>query len=153
VPRSLEVARDADGRVYKVNLMPHLTVAPEPRQFKVTDLRLDAWGFPSSPVLVNDHDYIGRLGMSYGNLATCDIAGLAKIEFSLLKLKDSQPWGVLNDGVITITHEDGTTVAISDVKNGSDHNMLQGGPYQVWVRWNKPTYTIDEYRELMKKQI
>jgi hypothetical protein len=152
-PRTLEIAQDEDGRVYRLSLVPSIHEYPPPRQFKVTDLRLEHWGFPSSPVLLNDQDYIGRLGMASGPLAWCDIPGLAKIEFSLLHLKDALPLGTLANGVITIWHENGTTLQISDVKNGANQDVLSGGPYRVWVRWKKPSQTIEEYRESLKRQV
>jgi len=31
--------------------------------------------------------------------------------------------------------------------------VLAGGPYQIWVRWKKPTQTVEEFRETLKKQI
>jgi hypothetical protein len=151
-PRTLEIARDDDGRVYRFNLVPRIIEKPKPKQFKASDLQLEYWRFPSSPVILNDQDYIGRLAMSSGPIAWCDIPGLAKVEFSLLHLKDATASGTLKDGVIDIAH-DGTTLRISDVKNGVNTDVLSGGPYRVWVRWTKPTQSVEEYRESMKKQI
>jgi len=151
-PQSLELARDEDGRVYRLSLVPRIIQNPKPWQFKAEDLRLEYWSFPSSPVILNDQDYIGRLSMSSGPIAWCDIPGLAKIEFSLLHLKDAKPMGTLEKGVINIAHE-GTTLRISDVKNGVNTEALTGGPYQVWVRWAEPTQTVEEYRQSLKQQI
>ncbi len=152
IPRSLEIARDDDGRVYRLNLIPRIVEAEKPRQFKAVDFRLEHWQFQSSPVVVNDQDYVGELSMSSGPLAWCDIPGLAKIEFSLLHLKDSSPLGSLKDGVINIAH-DGTTMRISNVKNGVNGEVLASGPYRVWVRWNKPTQSLEEFRKSIKTQI
>jgi hypothetical protein len=152
-PRALEIARDEDGRVYRLNLTPRIIVRPRPKEFKVSELRLENWSFPASPVILNDQDYIGQLGMSYGTLAWCDIPGLAKIEFSLLHLKGASPFGTLKDGVINIAHENGTTLTISNVKNGIDREVLNGGPYQVWVRWSKSTESVEEYHKSLKAQI
>jgi hypothetical protein len=152
-PQLVDIAHDADGRIYRLNLEPRMIQNPVMRQFKVSDLHLESWGFPASPVIVNDQDYIGQLSVSGGPLAWCDIPGLAKIEFSLLHLKNAEPLGTLSDGVINIKHPDGTTLRIANVKNGINGDTLSGGPYQVWVRWNKPTQSMEEYRELLKKQI
>jgi hypothetical protein len=152
-PRSLEIARDEDGRVYRLSLVPSIVEHPKPWQFEANDLHFEYWSFPSSPVIVNDQDYIGRLAMSSGPLAWCDIPGLAKIEFSLLHLKDASALGSLENGVINIAHENGTTLRISDVKNGVNAEVLTGGPYRVWVRWNKPTQSVEEYRKSLKQHI
>ncbi|MCA9259195.1 MAG: sigma-70 family RNA polymerase sigma factor [Planctomycetales bacterium] len=72
---------------------------------------------------------------------------LAEIEFSLHRLKDAQPWGVLQDGRIAITHPDGTSIEIFSVANGADERIASGGPYRVWVRWNKPSTTATEFRK------
>jgi hypothetical protein len=52
----------------------------------------------------------------------------------------------LQNGQITIAHPDGTSVEIGNVTNGPDYRLVEGGPYTVWVRWNKPQQTIEEYR-------
>jgi hypothetical protein len=151
-PRTLEIAREDDGLVYRLSLIPRIIENPKPKQFKASDLRLEYWSFPSSPVILNDQDYIGRLAMSSGPIASCDIPGLAKVEFSLLHLKDATPSGALEDGVINIAH-DGTTLRISDVKNGRNAEVLSGGPYRVWVRWTKPSLSVEEYFESLKEHI
>jgi len=151
-PRTLEIARDDDGRVYRLNLTPSVLVHPT-KQFKSSELRLENWSFPGSPVILNDQDYLGELSMSGGQLAHCDIPGLARIEFSLLHLKGASPIGKLADGVINITHKDGTTLRISNVMNGTNAAVLPGGPYVVWVRWNKPTQSMEEYRQVLKATI
>lgn len=154
-PRFLEIARDDDGRVYRLNLTPRIKIYPKPKQFSVRDLRLEGWSFlPASPVILNDRDHIGELSMGVGlPLASCDIPGVAKIEFSLLHLKNSLPLGTLKDGVINIAHKSGTTIRILNVKNGVNQEALAGGPYQVWVRWNMPTQSVEEYRKTVKDLI
>ena len=151
--RSLEIARGDDGRVYRLSLLPQIIEKPKPKQFKAGELLLDYWSFPSSPVILNDEDYVGRLAMSSGPIAWCEIPGVAKVEFSLLHLKNAKASGTLENGVINIVHEDGTTLRISDVKNGVNRDVLSGGPYRVWVRWTKPTLSVEEYRAVQKQQI
>jgi hypothetical protein len=152
VNQSLEIARDDDGRVYRVSILPRIEEHPQPRQFTASERRYEYFGFPSSPVVLNDMDYVGRLAMSSGQFVFCDIAGLARVEFSLLHLKDAKPEGTLKDGVITITHGD-TTLRISDVKNGVDAETLRGGPYKIWVRWKPPTMSVEEYRKELTQRI
>jgi hypothetical protein len=152
-PRALEIARDDDGRVYRLSVIPSILEKPKPMQFKAADLNLEYWSFPSSPIILNDHEYIGLFSMGRAPLAWCDIPGVAKVEFSLLPLKDALPLGTLEKGVINIVHESGTTLRISDVKNGKNQDVLSGGPYRVWVRWKKPSQSIEEYRESLKRQI
>jgi hypothetical protein len=151
--RSVELARDADGRIYRLSLMPTIVEVNKPRQFKVSNLSLDFFSFSNSPIILNDQDYLGSLSMSSGPLAWCDIPGLARIEFSLLPLKDARPIGTLREGVIKIEHEDGQSLEIAAVKNGANHETLAGGPYKVWVRWQPPTQTIEEHHAAVKKQI
>ncbi len=148
--RSLDLCRDADGRVYRLSLSPTVVEAERPRQFKLSSLWLESFGFPNSPIILNDHDYLGRLSMSSSPLAWCDIPGLAKIEFSLLPLKDSKPLGTLKEGLLRIVHEE-DTIEISGVRNGVQREILSGGPYKVWVRWLPPTQTVEEHREEAKK--
>ena len=152
-PKSLEIAQDADGRVYRLNLMPQINEFPKVIPFRISDLHLDCFGFPASPVILNDVDYLGEMTCSSGSLAWCDIPGLAKIEFSLSHLKNSSPLGSLKDGIVNISHESGTTIRITNVKNGANAEVLRGGPYQIWVRWNKPTQSVEEYRESLKQLI
>jgi hypothetical protein len=58
----------------------------------------------------------------------------------------------LSNGEIRIAHPDGRFIAISNVTNGPDNQFISGGPYTVWVRWNKPQASIDEYRAALKAQ-
>ncbi len=154
-PRTLDVARDEDGRVYRVVFTPRIDETPEPRQFHVEHLRLESWAFSSSPIIVNDQEYFGRIGMNGANVASCDIPGVAKVEFSLLPLKGAKPWGTLQKGVLNITHKNGTTIRISDVKNGNGKyaEVLAAGPYRVWVRWTEPTQSAEENRKSMLEYI
>jgi hypothetical protein len=71
---------------------------------------------------------MGQLRMSGGPPAFCDIPGLARIEFSLLHLKNAEASGALEDGVINIIHQD-TAIRISEVRNGTNAQVLAGGPY------------------------
>jgi hypothetical protein len=150
-PRTLEIVRNEEGRVYRLNLLPRINQSPKPRPFKVSDLHLEGWHFNGSTVIVDDQDYMGELNMGTAPIAWCDIPGLAKIEFSLLHLKDASQEGTLENGVIRIAHH-GTTLRITNVMNGNG-GALGGGPYQVWVRWNEPTQLIEEFQESIKKQI
>jgi hypothetical protein len=152
-PKSVELARDDDGRVYRLNLLPHIQEPPQPKQFKVRELNLDAWTFPASPVVINDEDYVGELSAGTGPIAEFEVPGLAKVEFSLLHLKNAAPYGTLQNGMVNIIHPNGTTVRISNVKNGTNAEVLGGGPYQVWVRWDKPRETLDEYHKTLKAMI
>ena len=150
---SIDLAQDEDGRIYRLNLMPRVEEHPAPKRFRPRGLRLDAWSFSSSPVILNDQEYLGRIGMSFGNFAYIDVAGLARVEFSLLRLKDAQPWGVLENGTLLITHEDGTTIEIGDVKNGTPQVVLQGGPYQVWVRWKESSLSAEQVQSTRQTQL
>jgi len=152
-PRTLDIARDDDGRVYRLNLVPRMHEVAKVGPFRVKDLRLEDWSFPSSPVVLDDQDYIGQLSMSSGALAWCDIPGVAKVEFSLLHLKDAEPLGRLHDGIVEIRHKSGTSLRITNVKNGIHRQSLDGGPYQVWVRWKEPTQSVEQYRQSIKERI
>ncbi len=155
-PRSLEIARNPDGRVYRLRIVPRVHVfatASQAKQFDASEQRLESWSFNSSPVFVNDRDFVGHLSMSGGEIAYCDIAGVAHIEFSLHHLQDAIDIGTLQDGVIQFKHKNGVTVKISNVRNGANGETLIGGPYRVWARWSDPTYTAEQYRELFKQQL
>ncbi len=152
LPRSIELARDDDGRVYRLNLCPRVEQSPVPTQFEVKDLDLQAFSFPSSPVVINDLDYAGELSASRGPIVQFDVPGLAKIEFSLLHLKNAAPIGSLLDGQINIIRADGTTVRISNVKNGANQEVLPGGPYTIWVKWDKAE-SMEEFEKSFKATI
>ncbi len=153
-PQMIDMAHNDDGRVFRLNLMPSVQVAtPAPKRFRAPDLKLDDWSFPNCPIILNDERYLGRISLSHGQLAWLDIPGTALVEFSLIQFIDAQPWGVLNDGVVSISHPDGASLRIDRVKNGIHREMLRGGPYQIWVRWNQPTHSIEAHQELVKAQI
>lgn len=151
--QTLDLARDSDGRVYRMNLTPHVVTHPKPTQFRAGDLRLDFLSFPSCPVILNDQEYVGHLAASAASLAYIDILNVGLVEFSLLHLKDSQPWGSLQDGILQIRHENGTTISINGVKNGWHRETLPGGPYTIWVRWKDSTMTEEAYRAGIQNSI
>ncbi len=147
-------ATTESGRVYQLNLTPEVReIDKTPRRLDVDALRLHNWRFPDCPVLVDDAVYVGRIACAQSPVAFLDISGIARVEFSLHELSDSNPWGSLDHGTVTLTHPDTrTTIQISGVRNGGPHALdLPGGPYRVWVRWSEPTLTVTEYwRELAK---
>ena len=102
---------------------------------------------------MNDLDYLGRINVCSGPIAWVDIPGVAKVEFSLLPLTDGVAEGVLNDGTLNIVHDNKTSIRITNVLNGVERSILQGGPYRVWVRWLKPSQTVEEYEASLKKQL
>ncbi len=146
-PVSVDVGTDKDGRAYQLNLVPAIKsvrLTAKPFQEVADDLyRLK---FHSSRITLDDKQYIGNMLASDADYFSVEICGVASLEFSLHHLKDAKPWGALTDGQITITNPDGTSIAICNVTNGKDDRVIVGGPYTVWVRWNKPQSTVEEYR-------
>ena len=149
-PTAVQLAVEESGRVHQLNLTPSVRVTDHtPRPLDVNKLQLQNWRFPDSPVLVDDALYVGRISCAQSPIAMLGISGVANVEFSLQEMTDSKPWGVLNDGVVTLTHpEEHTTIQISNVSNGGPHAMtLPGGPYRVWVRWLAAEYSVEEHRQ------
>jgi hypothetical protein len=150
-PVSIDVDADKDGRTYHLNLVPTVkTVRLTPKSFQEIANDLYHLKFHASRITLNDKQYIGNMLASSADYFSIEICGVASIEFSLRHLKDAKPWGALTDGQITITNPDGTSIAISNVTNGKDDRLIIGGPYTVWVRWNKPQSTVEEYRAALK---
>ena len=150
-PKSIDLARDDDGRIYRLLLVPTVRQAAAPRAFATDELELARFSFPQSPVVLNEQQYLGQLSMSGGSVAWVEIPGTAMVEFSLLRLTDSEPIGTLKDGTIEITRDDGTLLRIANVENGTYREVLPGGPWIVWVRWQPPTYSLEQYRERVER--
>lgn len=149
-PTYLDLGTDKDGRNYQLNLTPSIIS----RRLKAIAFRkatddLYRLHFDSSRVMLNDKHYIGRMLASNAEVFRVDVCGVASLEFSLLRLKGAEPWGQLQDGRITLSHPDGTTIEIGNVTNGMDKRQIGGGPYTVWVRWKESLQTIEEYREAL----
>lgn len=150
--QSVELARDTDGRVFRLNIVPVVSTIRQPKQFRVSDLRMENWSVSGS-IILNDEEYLGQWSGGSASLAWFEILGVGKVEFSLKHLKDAKPWGTLSGGVVTLRNEDGTKVTINGFTNGSLGQVLPGGPYTVWVRWLPPTMTAEEYRRGMETNI
>ena len=150
--RTLELAKDDDGRIYRLTIRPEIVEAKLPRKFDVDELELTGFDFNYSPVILNDRTYLGQIGMSGGTLSGVEIAGVANIEFSLLPLKDAEPLGTLSNGKLEIV-KGKTTIMISGVRNGAKPQILDDGPYQVWVRWLEPSMPQAETQELIREQL
>lgn len=151
-PTSLDVG-SKDGRNYRLNLVPTVkTVTVNPKPFREVADDLYSLHFHASRLMLNDKQYIGRMLASGSEKFSVYISGVADIQFSLRHLKDAEPWGQLKDGQITISNPDGTTIEIGNVTNGSQGRVVEGGPYVVWVRWQKPSATVEEYRAALEAQ-
>jgi hypothetical protein len=146
-PTAVDLGSDKDGRLYQLNLTPQVvSVRMSPQSFREAADDLYQLKFHSSRIMLNDTRYIGRMLASDAEVFTIEVCGLASLEFSLRQLKGAAPWGTLQNGQITLKHPDGTSIEIGNVTNGADDRLVQGGPYLVWVRWNKPRQTVEEYR-------
>ena len=150
-PQTIQLGAAPDGRTYLLALSPEVVEPQAPKQFNPAAFRPASMNFKSR-VIINDRDYVGTVGMSGGEIAWLDIPGVGHVEFSLLRLKDAEPRGVLALGQIELTGPDGTTIALSDVTNGTHPQQLPGGPYRVWVRWRESTVNVAQFRELAKQQ-
>jgi hypothetical protein len=135
-PRSFELARDDDGRVYMLNLTPGIAIVDNrPKRADDTAFRFSRWSLHDSMVIFNDSVYAGKLGVAGGPLASVSYPGFAKVEFALEPFRGAKRLGTLKDGKIQIRSEDGQSLDIYGVKNGVHRIQLPGGPYEVWVRW------------------
>jgi hypothetical protein len=152
-PTSVDLGADKDGRAYQLNLVPSVkSVRTSPKPFREVADDLYRLQFHSSRIILNDKKYVGRMLASDAEKFSIEICGVANIEFSLHHLKESQPWGRLERGQITISNPDGTTIEIQNVTNGPDNRLIEGGPCTVWVRWNKPQSSVEEYQAMLKTQ-
>lgn len=135
-PRSFDLAKNDDGRVYRLNLTPGIAVVDNrPKRADDTSFRFNRWSLHDSMVIFNDSVYAGKLGCSGGPLAYLSYPGFAKVEFALEPFGGANRLGTLKDGRIHIQSEDGQSLDIYGVKNGVHKMQLPGGPYEVWVRW------------------
>jgi hypothetical protein len=150
-PDYMEVTKDDDGRIYFLIIEPTIVEAKLPSQFKVEDLAIYDWDFSSSPVILDDEIYVGRVGMSGGPVVGIEIAGIASLEFSLLPLKEASAIGTLQEGTLTIKIDD-HAVMISGVRNGAAKLTLEG-PYKVWVRKITSSGSVEEMKSLFREQL
>lgn len=135
-PRSFELAKDEDGRVYMLNLTPGIKIIDNrPKRADDTSFGFSRWSLNGSMVIFNDSVYAGKIGVSGGPLAYVSYPGFAKVEFALSPFRGAKRLGTLKDGKIQIRSEDGQSLDIYGVKNGIHQIELPGGPYEVWVRW------------------
>jgi len=147
-PQRIELSQGSDGRIYELTLIPEIIEIQTAKTFHLSDLKLQAWDFRSSPVILNDQTYVGQMGVSGATLVGVDIAGYATCEFSLIPWKDSKPTGTLQDGVLNLKGKD-VSIMISGVRNGEQQQILEGGPYLVWTKWTEPKLSISEAQALV----
>jgi hypothetical protein len=135
-PKSFELAKNDDGRVYMLNLTPGIKIVDNrPKRADDTSFRFSRWSLIDSMVIFNDSVYAGKIGCSGGPLAYVSYPGFAKVEFALEPFRGAKRLGTLKDGKIQIRSEDGQSLDIYEVKNGVHRIQLPGGPFEVWVRW------------------
>jgi len=135
-PRSFDLAKNDDGRVYMLSLTPGIAVVDNrPKRADDTSFEFSRWSLHDSMVIFNDSVYAGKMSCSGGPLAYVSYPGFAKVEFALEPFSGARRLGTLKDGKIQIRSEDGQSLDIYGVKNGVHRMQLPGGPYEVWVRW------------------
>jgi len=135
-PKSLELAKNDDGRVYMLNFTPGIKIIDNrPKRADDTSFKFSRWALTDSMVIFNDSVYAGKIGVSGGPLAYVSYPGFAKVEFALEPFRGAKRLGTLKDGKIQIQSEDGQSLDVYEVKNGVHRIQLPGGPYEVWVRW------------------
>jgi hypothetical protein len=135
-PRGFDLAKNDDGRVYRLNLTPGIAVVDNrPKRADDTSFEFSRWSLHDSMVIFNDSVYAGKIGCSGGPLAYVSYPGFAKVEFALEPFRGAKRLGTLKGGKIQIQSEDGQSLDIYGVKNGVHQMQLPGGPYEVWVRW------------------
>jgi hypothetical protein len=150
-PATVDLGADKDGRTYQLNLVPSVkSLERAPKPFREIADDLYRLRFHSSRIMLNDNQYVGRMLASDAEIFSIEICGVAGLQFSLHHLRDSQPWGRLENGSIAISNPNGTTVEIQNVTNGSENRVIEGGPCMVWVRWNKPRQTVNEFRAMLE---
>ncbi|TWT88607.1 hypothetical protein Mal64_20920 [Pseudobythopirellula maris] len=151
-PTSIDLGSDSDGRTYRLDLTPQVVEQRiTPLSFREVTDKLYKLNFHRSRVVLNDKTLVGRMQVTSTQMTWIQINDLANIEFSLHRIKNAKPWGRLQDGCITITHPDGDEIEIVRVTNGDDSQLIEGGPYRVWVRWKEPAQTYAEMREALTK--
>ena len=152
-PASIEVDTDKEGRIYYLNLVPTVkSTRIVAKSFQTAANELYRLRFHSSQIMLNNKQNIGDMMATDADYFNLEIVGLASIEFSLRHLKDAKPWGTLYNGRIQIAKPGGDFITISNVTNGPDNRIVSGGPYTVWVRWNKSQSTVEEFRGALKAQ-
>jgi len=146
-PTFLSLGTEESGRTYQLNLMPRVvSVRLSPVSFRKAADDLYRIKFRHSRIVLNDKQYIGRMSASDAEVFSIEICDIASLEFSLHPLKNAEPWGRLQNGQITLNHPDGTSIEIGNATNGEGDQLIEGGPYTVWVRWGEPHQSVDEYR-------
>ena len=153
IPIAFDLAVGKDGRMFRLSILPQITEHPQPKTFNTSDFAFEKWHFKGSQVILNGEDFLGEMNSASSPIAWVDLPGIAKVEFSLLKLTRAEPMGVLKNGTIRIKHPEGAYLQITNVLNGDPADVLQGGPYHVWVRWLEPSLSAEEHRDAVKQRL
>lgn len=145
---SIEIGRDADGRVYVLNLTPGTddTTPPEPKTLTADVSKLYTMAFKNSPVVMNDSEFLGSVGGSGMEYFFIDLPGRWRVEFSLVDMGgDTQVCGLLQDGQIRLENPDGSVrLDVYNVLSELAQAPIAGGPYKVWARWFTSSQSAEE---------
>jgi hypothetical protein len=151
-PFACELGNGPDGRVQRLTIVPTLKSQSLPKQFRLSDLDLTSLNLSRLPVILNEQEFLGTAGVDGGEVISLSIAGLAEIELSLLPFSGAVPRGELRGGTLTIRH-DKDQLQISGVTNGERREILDGGPYKVFVRWEPPQVSLPQYVSSLQQQL
>jgi hypothetical protein len=151
-PFACELGKGRDGRIQRLTIVPVLKSQSLPKRFRISELDLTNLNLSRLPVILNEQEFIGTAGVDGGEVISLSIAGLAEIELSLLPFADAVPEGELRGGTLSIRHEQ-DELQISGVTNGERRETLDGGPYQVFVRWQPPQLSLPQYVSSLPAQV
>ena len=159
--RSVEIARNADGRVYWINLTPSIKIIDQKaKRLHESELKLTSFNLQGSPVVTNDTTYLGNMGVSGGTVAFIDHPSIGRIDFAMVPFKEANPAGILMNGHLKLQFNS-QTLDIYGVQNGDPAMRLPGGPYTVWVKWTPPAEdqqlpeipaSVEEFMQMVKAQ-
>lgn len=151
-PFACELGRDAKGQVHRLRIVPTVKTRSLPKQFRVADLNLTEFNLGRLPVILNEREFIGAAGVDGGEVISLGIAGLADIQFSLHPFPEAVPDGELYRGTLSLRHEQ-DQLQIHGVTNGERKETLDGGPYKVFVRWQPPQMSFEQYVGTLQEQL
>jgi len=133
--RSVEIARNMDGRVYWINMTPSIKIVDRKAiRLRESALDLTRWHLVGSPVVLDHERYIGELAVTGGPIASIGYDPIGDVEFSLVPYKGATLAGILYNGRLRL-QVNGHILDVYGVQNGEPAMRLPGGPYQVWVKW------------------
>lgn len=135
---TISLLKNQQGEL-KINITPKKIPKPlSPIKLSIDNFGLNHFCFKNSAMIIDDNFYIGKL-QGFAERVEIRLPDFYDIDVALKPMRDWQPIGVYQDGVINIDVGENHILTLLNVGIGPS-GYQKGGPFKVYGKLKAPTH-------------